>query len=873
MTNIFESALFASLALSGSAYAQEAHGSTRASADFDIAAQSATTAVPTFARQAGIQIMAPAKALRGVQTKRVAGRHSVSGALRLLLEGTDLVVGADDGRTITLRKRPPAGNLKARPELVKHDTESASTVGSDQPPPVDEAIIVTARRREENPIATPVILTAINGEEIATRGINNLSDVARLVPQLVIGGSQSVQGGSINLRGIGSSEANPFADQAVSFVIDGVQISRATVQRMAQMDLEQVVVYEGPQALFFGKNSPAGVIDIRSADPTSRLAAGGSLGYEFEGRELRANAFVAGPLTDSLGVRLAVYGSHLEGYVHNSAPADPLIGPSRRKLPHDREYAGRLTLAFKPVDGLDAKLKLNYSTLETAGPGANQQLVACPAGTPQLGGPDLCRPDGDVVRADLGANFRSVDVRYGDGIPYLDQEQWLASLELNADLGQDLQVTSNTSLYDVSTQYLENGNNAATPARMLASYQDFQAREIAQELRLTSQFSGSLNFMLGAFYQHSRLENEFLAAVNATAPVSLFNQSAIQTANAYSGFAQLMWGVREDLELSVGGRYSHEAKTFRPSLAGISVPTVISKRKFNDFSPEATITWRPTSEATLFASYKQGFLSGGFNAGSGDLRTDRSYDQQTIEGFEIGTKISALNGALRLNLSGYNYKLLGLQVLTQTGLNQIVSNAGKATIRGVGFDFQLRPRAIEGLRLMGALAYNRASYDVYTASCYAGQTVALGCNLNPNGAGIFQAQDLAGRPLARAPRIVGNAGFDYEWSVSGGLVAGLNGNASHSSSYFANPSDQPSSRQAPYWLFDAGLRVSNKADNWTVALIGRNLSNELYLTRINDVIFTGNGTGTGGPAVLADNSAVLARGREVMLRLTVGFGQ
>ena len=150
-------------------------------------------------------------------------------------------------------------------------------------------IVVTARKREENPIATPVILSAVRAEDLNKRSITALTEVAQIVPQLVIGNSQSVQGGSISLRGIGSSESNPFADQAVSFSVDGIQIARATVQRMAQMDLAQIAVYKGPQALFFGKNSPAGVVDIKTADPTSSFVSRVSLGYGFTGKELKGD--------------------------------------------------------------------------------------------------------------------------------------------------------------------------------------------------------------------------------------------------------------------------------------------------------------------------------------------------------------------------------------------------------------------------------------------------------------------------------------------------------------------------------------------------------------------------------------------------------
>ncbi|MGH6644826.1 MAG: TonB-dependent receptor plug domain-containing protein, partial [Bradyrhizobium sp.] len=158
---------------------------------------------------------------------------------------------------------------------------AASDTGS-----VDSDIVVTARKRDETSIAVPVALTAVGGAEIERRAINNLDGIARIVPQLIVGeGGGTVQGGIIAIRGIAGADANPFGDQAVSFNIDGVQVARASVRRMSEMDIQQVEVLKGPQALFFGKNSPGGIISVRTADPTSSFAAKLSGGYEFNAHE------------------------------------------------------------------------------------------------------------------------------------------------------------------------------------------------------------------------------------------------------------------------------------------------------------------------------------------------------------------------------------------------------------------------------------------------------------------------------------------------------------------------------------------------------------------------------------------------------------
>lgn len=734
-------------------------------------------------------------------------------------------------------------------------------------------IIVTARRRDEAASRAPVTLSAIGAEQLTAQAIVGLAEIARVVPQLVVGNSQSVQGGSITLRGIGSSESNPFADQAVSFSIDGVQIARATVQRMAQMDLAQVAVYKGPQALFFGKNSPAGVVDIHTADPTSRFDSKISGAYDFEGREWRGEGYVSGPLTDTLGARLALYGSKMDGNVRNVAPVDPVLGKVRDRAIHDREFASRLTLKFEPSDAFDARLKVSYSRLKTGGPAENQQLIDCPSGRGALAPQDDCRVDFKVVHPNLGPRFAAIDPRYGDGIPFLTQSQWLASLEANYALSDVLKLTSTTGFYDSSTKYRDTLNSATLRANMLANYQEFKDREFSEELRLSSDFDGPVNFIVGGYYQHSKLYDVFIAARNADVPVVVanYNNAATQKADAYSVFAQVGWDIVPTLELSVGGRYSYEKKRLAGEVFYKPVATAVPSRSFDDFSPEATLTWRPDDDVTLYGSYKRGFLSGGFNVSAVDLTQDRSYDQQTIKGPELGIKTVLFDRKLRLNAAVYDYDLRGLQVQSQVGITQVVTNAGKASVRGGEFDVDWTT-PVDGLTVNAAFAYNRARYDVYTASCYAGQTVAMGCNVNPAANGVFRAQDLKGQPLARAPEVIMSGGFDYKAAVSERLTAGLNARAAYSSSYYANPSLQAASRQNSYWLLDAGVNVADRSGAWELALIGRNLTDELYISRANDVTFTGSGTGT--PAgVLADVSAVPSRGRQIMLRLTVRPGE
>ena len=242
----------------------------------------------------------------------------------------------------------------------------------------------------------PVVMTAVSGDTLTTRGVTNLDGIARMVPQLLIGNQGgSVQGGNISIRGIAGPDSNPFGDQAVSFNIDGVQIAKGFVRRMADIDIGQVEVLKGPQALFFGKNSPAGIVSVRTADPTDVVEAKVAVGYETEASEIRTDAFISGPFSDTLGGRLAVYYSQMDGYLAESTPKTRFGAPNpfaneHEDNPDSKDYAVRGTLKWQPSDAFDAKLKLNYAKTENNGPAANTQYISCPFGERQTGSGQPC---------------------------------------------------------------------------------------------------------------------------------------------------------------------------------------------------------------------------------------------------------------------------------------------------------------------------------------------------------------------------------------------------------------------------------------------------------------------------------------------------
>lgn len=130
-----------------------------------------------------------------------------------------------------------------------------------------EEVVVTARKRQESLQEVPVVVDVITEDTIRSQRIEGIKDIGAIVPGMVASKTISGTSGVIYLRGVGTGSSNPTFDQAVAINLDGVGINSAQMMQAGMFDMRQIEVLRGPQALFYGKNSPGGVIAIHTNDP------------------------------------------------------------------------------------------------------------------------------------------------------------------------------------------------------------------------------------------------------------------------------------------------------------------------------------------------------------------------------------------------------------------------------------------------------------------------------------------------------------------------------------------------------------------------------------------------------------------------------
>jgi iron complex outermembrane receptor protein len=776
---------------------------------------------------------------------------------------------------------------------------SAQSAAAPAAPDLAGDIVVTARKRQESILKVPVVETALTAAQLERTQTTNLNDLATRVPGLILGQAVLSIGTQVSIRGVGTSSLDSGVDQSISLNIDGLQLSQGLAYGVGTFDLGQAEILKGPQALFFGKSSPGGVISLRTADPGSQAEIVSRASYEVYSNQYRVEHIVSGPISDTFLVRLAGMYSHDNGYFRNTAVASPGFGgvtPTFRHLPTEH-FIVRPTFVWKPDPSLSARLKINVARDRVAGSGGDGQMASCPDGTgrnplgiPFLGADESCRADRNLNVVWLNpALFQGV--RNG-GVPFTQLWQHFGTFELNYVPADALTITSVTGYYHAQQDSLLNAVETTDAAPPISADNHFRRNDLTQEVRLNSDYGGPLNFTLGGFYQDSTVRNRILILgdTGLGLPAQITNGTHKLGIRSYSLFGQARYKLTPTLELAAGLRWTHERRsdlvtsylTGGPVQLDLPTPSI----KAVNYSPEVTLTWTPTDDLTAFGSFKQAYKSGSYSITTIPAPgVDNSFGDEKVQGGEIGLKGRALDRRLTANVAGYYYHYTGLQVganePAQNGVPIVRTiNAGSANFYGVDFDANYRPPDIDGLDLHAGANWNHAKFTkLLNAPCIGGQSVAQGCNLLVNPAtGAFTAQDLSGSRPVRAPRWQVSFGLDYDLPLPNGMKLSFSSNNSYSSRYLTNLLARADMYQRAYVLADATLALRGRDDHWEVAAIGNNLSNKLYTGNCTNFnaeagqVLGGQTTGTTlppGPAGVDELTCQYNRGRAVYLRLTL----
>lgn len=445
-------------------------------------------------------------------------------------------------------------------------------------------IIVTASKRSQTLQDTPIAVSVASAADIENSQIRDLIDLQSAVPSLRVAQLQSSANTNFIIRGFGNGANNPGIEPSVGVFIDGVYRSRSAAQIGDLPNLERVEVLRGPQSTLFGKNASAGVISIVTQKP--QYDFGGSVEATYGNYDaITVKGNVTGPIGENVAFSLGGNFNRRDGYAQ-----DLRLG----KDVNDRNRWGvRGQLLFEPTDALSIRLIGDYDKIDEN----------CCIAANVIAGPT-------VAITDLLAGGKSVDAAnpfsyrvYNNFLSSNEIENYGGSAQIDYDLGA-LALTSITAYREVRAD--TNQDSDFSGADLIGQKSDDTAiNTFTQELRLTSDFDGPVNFLIGGYYFHEKIRqhsqiyfgDDFRPYGNAliqAASGGLLDVPTLEAAlgapndsffhagdgmdehyrmknTAWSIFGTLDFGISDRLTLTLGGNYTKDRKRFSTDVTSTDV--------------------------------------------------------------------------------------------------------------------------------------------------------------------------------------------------------------------------------------------------------------------------------------------------------------
>ncbi|GGZ64066.1 TonB-dependent receptor [Paraglaciecola chathamensis] len=744
-----------------------------------------------------------------------------------------------------------------------------------------EVIQVTAQKRAQGLQDVPISINAISGDILKNSNMNSLSDVSSSVPNLTI--TKSGITNQIGVRGI-SSGGNKGFEQSVAMYVDEVYYGRDQLIQLPLVDLERVEVLRGPQPTLFGKNAIAGAISLTSKRPTDDFEASISTLYEFEQQETKTIAIVSGPLTDNVKGRFVASYREMDGWIENTT--------LNRTEPNIEQLYLRGMLEWD-YDSLNVLLKAETSSFDTLGRSIENHSAV-----------------GSYSTVFAGPLFVETDEDYKSQSNGQSSDNQVDNIMLNVEYDyQGFTLTSTSAYLKYDTDELIDVDYTGLDL-FNGSTQGEAFKQWSQEFRVASPTDGSLDYIAGIYLQDNELityDNVLFGSTFAANPayVPLVNGSwdrdYAQDSEVFSAFAQLNWRITEQLSLTAGARYSKEEKeahrvltlpgentsgipanglfegspAFGPQ-AGFEIlmgaikiyaHDLEGKRKESQLDPLLNLQYKVNEDTLLYASYTQGSKGGGF-----DIRSNSFPEQPTNPGsfefedeqatsYELGGKFSF--GVLEVNAAAFFTQYEDLQVTQFDGtVGFNVQNAAEAEIKGVELDG--RWLLAESLVLSGSLAYLDFEYlDFDVAQCAPALVLA---NQVPSNS-VQGLCNLSGERAIYTPEITGSLRLQYQQDVGDWAYMTYGINMEYSDEYNAGVTLDPNTVQNSYTRWGLRVALADYDDQWQVALIANNITDERVMTLSNSLPFSTTLTGGTGVAYYG----IYDRPRSIAVELTYHF--
>ncbi|UAA37719.1 TonB-dependent receptor [Paraneptunicella aestuarii] len=724
-----------------------------------------------------------------------------------------------------------------------------------------EKIIVTSQRRVENLQDVPLSVQAMSAEGIERASIDKIEDLQLYIPNL----SMTETGISTQtyIRGIGSGNNQGFEQSVVQY-IDGISYARPQLTRAPFFDMQRAEVLRGPQSILFGKNAVAGALNLTTAE-VSEYSEGKLMAQLGEHGIREYQAMFNFPIVeDKMFGRLSLRSYKEDGYVKNTY--------TDSDEPQRDDFSVRGKLHYLATDNLTINIKAEHSTFDTKG---RQIEIIQDEGNP-----------GNAFATTLGAGFGLTEAitetdldyrRQADGGDYSKNDSTSYVLDVNYDWNQ-YEVRFTAAFVEYEYDDLCDCDYIAAPLFTVPMQEDYE--QTSYELRIASDTAQTISWQAGLFYQEAELNfNDKILiptgnvgspslSVIPTAVAALTGNVALgqsmsgtsaardfeQDSEHFSVFSQATWNISDALKISAGLRWSTEDKTgyreiniYDTDTGNITTspyaPIVYNNlfaienqqltghelngsRSESSLDPSINIQYYFDPDTMIYLSRTEGSKSGGFDARANTVDSFEFEDEGAIS-YELGLKTTFWDNRAQINIAAFQIDYDNLQVSQFDGtLGFVVSNAD-AEISGVEIDG--RVALMEDLTLAYALSYLDHEYtDYVNGNCYYRQgsdttNPDFQARYNPE-TGLCNYNGLSGQ---YTPKFNANLNLDYYYPL-GDYNLHLNGNLAYVSEQDIHQNLDPNFKIGGYSKMD--LRVSFEAEEWSISLLGRNITDKEMIT-------------------------------------------
>ena len=736
-----------------------------------------------------------------------------------------------------------------------------------------EEVIVTAQKKAQNLQDVPISVASFESDFFNEKAISDVGELVQYTPNVKFNNSQG-HSPVLTIRGFGTPPLGRGLEPSVGVSIDDVFYGRASYINDTAFDMARVEVLRGPQGTLFGKNTIAGVFSFTTNDPGFDGSAYINVaGAKYD--EVRVEGGASIPLIeDKLAMRVAVRYRERDSHLYNTA---------RDEQNKVEDLGGRLKLKWFIDDSSD--LLLNFWASEHREIGLITQVARA---SERSGDQFRSEANGDPeFEADPWNNTTSMDSE-----TFSDRDTTSFNFKYNKDFGELGLASALTMTLIGGTSEFE-GPYAIDGDFSPIDFINFGTREgepnFYEQDQLELRFAGELPALFGIGQGLEFVSGVFAAQTEHGASISqtngagfaayilgagaiydpqsdfaffpsvpvpletieddgqaetLFAITKVET-DSIAYFTQFDWLLTDDLTFTLGLRYGEDKRTGnilsgREGLPGAG-PITTGQENFDvtisaadyDFTPKFTVTWQIQEEVTLFATYTEGFKSGGFAAA---VFTDDNltFEPERANAYEIGIKSKLFDGSLILNGAIYYTEYRDLQVRNFDGTQIFVTNAADASTQGLEFDFFWLP-PIPYLSIGGSAGLVDAKYDEYLCavpqagtesgtgdpSCYNDQTGPQSDPLAPS------FQDLSGEPLAFAPEFSGSLYTALDMPIfDTGINLLLGVDALYQGEHFTDTDNDPFSLQEATTKINARVGIKEEEGRWSLVFNAKNLTEQ-----------------------------------------------